>query len=132
MVPLLSILSVIACLVAKMFLALKVKAHGKKLGRERDIYHEARKEFGTVAVKMKLLNTKGKHIEIKRKRTKDHINRASKSSLNTFVDEKNKVRAKAKAQEDLMKEAKRTFLITEADDGYRTFRVENHPDRRGS
>ena len=56
MVPLLAILSIMACLVAKMFLALQTKAFEKKLGRERDVFHEARKEFGTVAVKMKLLS----------------------------------------------------------------------------
>jgi septal ring factor EnvC (AmiA/AmiB activator) len=104
MVPLLAVLSVMACLVAKMFLALQAKAYEKKLGRERDIFHESRKELGKAAGKMKLLDAEGKQLEIKRKRMQDHINRASKS-LNTFAEAENKARAKAKAQEDLMKES---------------------------
>jgi septal ring factor EnvC (AmiA/AmiB activator) len=108
MVPLLAILSIMACLVAKMFLALQTKAFEKKLGRERDVFHEARKELGKAAGKMKLLNAESKQLETKRKRMKDHISRTSKS-LNTYAEEENKARAKAKGQEDLMKEANERF-----------------------
>ena len=104
MVPLIAVLSVMACMVAKMFLALQTKALDKKLGRERDVFHEARKELGKAAGKMKLLDAESRQLEGKKKRMQDHINRASKT-LKGYTDEEEKARAKAKAQQDLMKQA---------------------------
>ena len=104
MTAFIAVLSTLACMVAKMFLALQTKALEKKLGRERDVLHEARKELGKAAGKMKVLDAEGRQLEAKKKKMLDHINRSSKS-LKGFTDAEEKARAKAKAQEDLMREA---------------------------
>ena len=103
MIPLLAVLSVLACMVVKMFLALQTKALEKKLGREREVLHDARKEQGKAAGKMKLLDAEDHQLQIKKKITAK-IDRYTKT-LAGYSDQEHKEKEKARAQEEMMREA---------------------------
>jgi uncharacterized protein YlxW (UPF0749 family) len=106
MVALLAIGSVLACMVAKMFLALQTKAMEKKLNRTRDVFHEARREQGEAAGKIKLLDAECRHLEAKKKRSTQKIDTYGKS-LNGFaqVEQKEREKAQAQAQQELVQQA---------------------------
>ena len=104
MVPLLAVISVLACMVVKMFLALQTKALEKKLGREREVLHDARSELGKAAGKMKLLDAEDHQLSIKKKKITDKINRYNKT-LSGFSEQEQKAKQKALAQQEMMKQA---------------------------
>jgi uncharacterized protein YlxW (UPF0749 family) len=104
MVALLAVVSVLACMVAKMFLALQTKATEKKLIRVRDAFHEARKEQGRAAGKMKLLDAENHQFEAKKKRVTRKIDTYSKS-LKAYAEVEQKESEKAQAQQELVQQA---------------------------
>ena len=104
MVGLVAVLAVVACMVAKMFLALQTKALGKKLTRERAVLEEAKKEKARAAGKMKMLDAEGRQLEAKQTRLKTHIARYTKT-LGGYAENENKEKEKALAQQDLMRKA---------------------------
>jgi len=101
-VPLFPVLSVIACMAAKMFLALQTKALEKKLAREREGLHTARKEMGKASGKMKLLDAEEHQLQGKQKKINQKIDRYRKA-LNGFAEQETK--EKALAQQEMMKQA---------------------------
>lgn len=104
MIPILAIGSILACLVSKMFLTVQTKALERKLGRERESLHEARRELGKAAGKMKLLDAEVHQLEGRAKKLQGRIDRFNKT-LGTFADEEKKAKEKAAAQEQMMRDA---------------------------
>jgi uncharacterized protein YlxW (UPF0749 family) len=104
MFPLLVVVSMMACLVAKMFLALQTKAMEKKLTRLRDLFQEARKEQGKAAGKMKLLDAENSQFEAKKKRVTLKIDTYNKS-LKAYAEVEQKESEKAQAQQELVQQA---------------------------
>ena len=104
MVALLAVVSVLASLVAKMFLAVQTKATENKLIRVRDAFHEARKEQGKAAGKMRLLDAEKRQYEAKKKRVTRKIDTYSKS-LNAYAEVEQKESEKAQAQQELVQQA---------------------------
>lgn len=104
MVPLLAVLSVMACMVVKMFMALQTKALEKKLIREREGLHDARKELAKAAGKMKLLDAEEHQLTVKQKKISQKIDRYNKS-LGGFAEAEHKAKEKARAQQEMMKMA---------------------------
>ena len=104
MVGLVAFLSVMACLVAKMFLALQTKALKKRLTRERLVLGDAKKEKAREAGKVKMLDAESRQLEVKQTRIKKHIDRSTKT-LGGYADEEQKAKEKALAQQNLMNQA---------------------------
>lgn len=99
-----AIIAVLACMVAKMFLAMQTKALEKKLSRLRDVYHEVRREQGMAAGKLKLLDAESRQLDGKKKRSTKKISTYSKS-LGGYAEVEQKEREKAQAQQELVKQA---------------------------
>lgn len=103
---LIAIAAVLACLAAKLLLALKAKALQKNLSGEKLTLQAARKEMHQAEGKGKILKAERSQLEQRRKRINAQISRSNKA-LGGYAEQEKKEKERSDSQQNLMRETKK-------------------------